>query len=174
MIVWCCIQKFPDGRMERELQMVQLSATRCSYIATLWASLVSFAPISLCVASQLVFISLSTQSGNFWIHSRLCAHYSWIILRAHVIKHSQMDENVINGVHEYVTLSPCQVSILILTRYSQPYLSHPFSIDCTNKLRTTAASDTTDAIGWHIERGCRITWHKRRAGVILGSAVRWQ
>jgi hypothetical protein len=38
-----------------------------------------FAAINLCVASQRVFIvtvvaviSLSTQSGNFWIHSRMC------------------------------------------------------------------------------------------------------
>jgi hypothetical protein len=36
--------------------MVQLSATRCSCIATLWVSLVSFAGIILCVASQRVFI----------------------------------------------------------------------------------------------------------------------
>jgi hypothetical protein len=38
---------------------------------------VSFAAITICVASQqclllLLFISLSTQSGNFWIHSRMC------------------------------------------------------------------------------------------------------
>jgi hypothetical protein len=39
--------------------MVQLSATRCSYIATLWVSLVSFAAITLCVASQRVFIVVS-------------------------------------------------------------------------------------------------------------------
>jgi hypothetical protein len=54
--------------------MVQLSATRCSYIAILWVSLVSFATIILCVASQRVFIviSLSTQSGNFWIHPPTC------------------------------------------------------------------------------------------------------
>jgi hypothetical protein len=53
--------------------MVQLSATRCSRIATLWVSLVSFSAIILCVASQRVFVvvvvvvvvSLSTQSGNF-------------------------------------------------------------------------------------------------------------
>jgi hypothetical protein len=41
---------------------------------------VSFAAITLCVASQRVFlavsvvddvISLSTQSGNFWIHPRI-------------------------------------------------------------------------------------------------------
>jgi hypothetical protein len=41
---------------ERELQMVQLSATRCSWITILWVSLVSFASITLCVASQRVFI----------------------------------------------------------------------------------------------------------------------
>jgi hypothetical protein len=56
--------------------MVQLSATRCSYIAILWASLVSFAAITLCVASELVFIVVSvyfvmTQSGNFWIYRRI-------------------------------------------------------------------------------------------------------
>jgi hypothetical protein len=36
--------------------MVQLSATRCSCIAILWVSLVSFAVISVCVASQRVFV----------------------------------------------------------------------------------------------------------------------
>jgi hypothetical protein len=36
--------------------MVQLSATRCSCIAILWVSVVSFAAITLYVASQLVFI----------------------------------------------------------------------------------------------------------------------
>jgi hypothetical protein len=46
------IQKFP----ERELQMVQLSATSCSCITILWVNLASFASITLCVASQRVFI----------------------------------------------------------------------------------------------------------------------
>jgi hypothetical protein len=45
-----------SGRLERELEMVQLFATRCSCIAILWVSLVSFAAITLCVASQRVFI----------------------------------------------------------------------------------------------------------------------
>jgi hypothetical protein len=49
-------KSFHTGRLERELQTVQLSATRCSCIAILWVSLVSFATITLCVASQLVFI----------------------------------------------------------------------------------------------------------------------
>jgi hypothetical protein len=49
-------KSFRIGRLERELQMVQLSATGCSCIAILWVSLVSFAAITLCVASQRVFI----------------------------------------------------------------------------------------------------------------------
>jgi hypothetical protein len=39
--------------------MIQLSATRCSCIAIFWVSLVSFATITLCVASQRVFIVVS-------------------------------------------------------------------------------------------------------------------
>jgi hypothetical protein len=49
-------KSFQTGRLERELQMVQLSATRYSYITILWVSLVSFATITLCVASQHVFV----------------------------------------------------------------------------------------------------------------------
>jgi hypothetical protein len=39
--------------------MVQLSATRCGRIAILRVSLVSFATVTLCVASQRVFIVVS-------------------------------------------------------------------------------------------------------------------
>jgi hypothetical protein len=39
--------------------MVILSAARCSCIAILWVSLVSFAAITLCVAFQRVFIVVS-------------------------------------------------------------------------------------------------------------------
>jgi hypothetical protein len=49
-------KSFRTGRLDRELQMAQLSATRCSCIAFLWVSLVSFAAITLCVASQWVFM----------------------------------------------------------------------------------------------------------------------
>jgi hypothetical protein len=49
-------KSFRTGRLERELQMVQLPATSCSCIAILWASVVNFAAITLCVASQRVFI----------------------------------------------------------------------------------------------------------------------
>jgi hypothetical protein len=70
-------KSFRTGRLERHLQMVQLSATKCSCIAILWVSPVSFAAITLSVVSQwvllllLLFISLSTQSGIFWIHPRI-------------------------------------------------------------------------------------------------------
>jgi hypothetical protein len=49
-------KSFRTGRLKPKLQMVQLSATRCSCITILWVSLVSFAAITLCVASQRAFI----------------------------------------------------------------------------------------------------------------------
>jgi uncharacterized membrane protein len=49
-------KSFRTGCVERELQMVQLSATMCSCIVIMWVSLVSFAVVTLCVASQRVFI----------------------------------------------------------------------------------------------------------------------
>jgi hypothetical protein len=56
--------------------MVQLSATRCRCITILLVSLMNFADMTFCVASQRVFIVVSvyfvmTQSGNFWIHPRM-------------------------------------------------------------------------------------------------------
>jgi hypothetical protein len=55
------------GRLERELQMVQLSASRCSCIAILWVSLVSFVAITLCVLLNecLLFISLWLSPETF-------------------------------------------------------------------------------------------------------------
>jgi len=52
----CVSKSFRTGRMELELQMMQLSAIRFNCIAILWVSLVSFAARILCVASQQVFI----------------------------------------------------------------------------------------------------------------------
>jgi hypothetical protein len=49
-------RSFRTGRLEQELQMVQLSATRCSCISILSVSLVIFAAIMLCIVSQRVFI----------------------------------------------------------------------------------------------------------------------
>jgi hypothetical protein len=62
MVVTSCegvSKSFRTGRLERKLQIVQLSATRCSCIAILCVSLVSFAAITLCVASERVFIVVS-------------------------------------------------------------------------------------------------------------------
>jgi hypothetical protein len=67
-------KSFRTGRLERELPLVQLSATTCSCTGIFWVSLVSFAAINLCVSSQRVFMVVvyfvMTQSGNFWIHLR--------------------------------------------------------------------------------------------------------
>jgi hypothetical protein len=52
-------KSFQSGHLEQELQMVQLSAAKCSYITILWGSLVNFAAITLCAASQWVFIVVS-------------------------------------------------------------------------------------------------------------------
>jgi hypothetical protein len=75
-VIWRSIYKgvsksFRTGRLERELQTVQL--------AILWVSLVSFVAVTLCIASQCVFVVVSvhfvmTQSGNFWIYPRV---WSW-------------------------------------------------------------------------------------------------
>jgi hypothetical protein len=51
-------KSFRTGHLQRKLQIVRLSAIRCSWIAISWVSLVSFAAITLCFASQRVFIVL--------------------------------------------------------------------------------------------------------------------
>jgi hypothetical protein len=66
-------KSFRTGRLERELQMIQLSATRCSCIAILWVSLVNFAAIAICAASQQVFIIVVVcfdidSVRKLWIH----------------------------------------------------------------------------------------------------------
>jgi hypothetical protein len=86
-------RSFRIGRLERELQMEKLSATRCSCIAIFWVSLVSFAAITLCVASEWaipkVSLYLSTQSGNFWITLVYCTQkplYKQVALKINCIK----------------------------------------------------------------------------------------
>jgi len=54
-------KSFRTGRLERELQMVQLCAISCSCIASLWVSLVSFAAVALYVASQRVFVVVAVR-----------------------------------------------------------------------------------------------------------------
>jgi len=82
--------------------MLQLSATKCSCISILWVSLVSFAAIILCVASQrcllllllLLFISLSSQSGNFWIYPR-------IFCKCIICKLTIADTNLLSQCHSH-------------------------------------------------------------------------
>jgi len=81
-------KSFRTGHLERDLQMLQLSATRCSCIAILWVILVSLPPqpfVLLLNECLLLFMLLSTQSGNFWIHPRIF-HSHWVIIyrRAHL------------------------------------------------------------------------------------------
>jgi hypothetical protein len=68
-------KSFRNGRLERELQMVQLSATVCSCIAILLVSLVSFAAITFVLLLNecfLLLISLSSHYGrNFSLQHRV-------------------------------------------------------------------------------------------------------
>jgi hypothetical protein len=52
-------KSFRTGRLEREIQIVELFATRSICIAILWVNLVSFATITLCVASERVIPKVS-------------------------------------------------------------------------------------------------------------------
>jgi hypothetical protein len=66
-------KSFRTGCMEGELQMVQLSATRCSCIAILWISLVRYAAInplccfskSVCCCSCLFLYRLSPETFGY-------------------------------------------------------------------------------------------------------------
>jgi hypothetical protein len=82
-------KSFRTGRLERELQMVQLSATGCSCIAILGVRLVSFTATTLCVGSQRMFIVVSV---NFVINSvrRLLHTISYSYIRDTVIINRQL------------------------------------------------------------------------------------
>jgi hypothetical protein len=62
--------------------MVQLSATRCSCIANLWVSLVSFVAITLCVASQRVFTRVYPKVSRVATWGKNCKWYSSLQLGA--------------------------------------------------------------------------------------------
>jgi hypothetical protein len=89
-----CIQKFPDWPPGARTVNGTALFTRCSCNAILSVSPVSFAAITLCVASQRVFIavsvyfSLSTQSGNFWIHPPRLINLELRRKRSMTLRHS--------------------------------------------------------------------------------------
>jgi hypothetical protein len=79
-------KSFRTGRLKRELQTVQLSAIRCSYIAILYVSLVSFAAITLCVASGRVFIVVSL----YFVISPETFGYTLVYLRSSLTIHTRI------------------------------------------------------------------------------------
>jgi hypothetical protein len=97
-------KSFRTGRLEREPQMVQLSAIICSCIAILWVSLVSFVAITLCVGSQRVlfsFISLWLSPETFG-YTLVYVLYS--IMREQLLTHSTLPSVWIQCKHENIWL----------------------------------------------------------------------
>jgi hypothetical protein len=82
-------KSFRTGHLERELQMVQLSATRCNCIIILWVSTVSFTAITLCFASQRVFIVVSI-------------YFVIDLVRKRFDTHSYFFPVILNFLHEYL------------------------------------------------------------------------
>jgi len=74
------------GHLERELQMVQLSATGCSCVTILWASLVSFATIILCVAFHQVFIFVYLIIDSVWKLLNTPSYDTFHILKSPLVK----------------------------------------------------------------------------------------
>jgi hypothetical protein len=88
-------KSFRTGRLERELQMVQLSATRCSCIAILWVSLVSCAAINLCIASQWVFVvmlRLSPETFGYTLVLTYLLTYLLTYSLTHSLTHSMVQD----------------------------------------------------------------------------------
>jgi hypothetical protein len=70
--VYECVSKsFRTGSLQQELQMVQFYDTRCSYSASLWVSLVSFAAVTLYVASQRATSKMSVYFVIDWVQKLL-------------------------------------------------------------------------------------------------------
>jgi hypothetical protein len=83
-------KSFRTGRLERELQMVHLSATKYSCITISRASLVSFAAITLCVASQRVYYycclfryRLSTETFGYTLVQQWTVIFNYISSNFH-------------------------------------------------------------------------------------------
>jgi len=112
-------KSFWTGRLERELQMVQLSDTRCSCIAILWVRLASFAAITLCVASQRVFIVVSAYFVVYSVRKLLnTPSYDAIVLH-HVTRWFRYHSTMRNVEH-------CQ-----LTQMAFVFITHSLSnSDC--------------------------------------------
>jgi hypothetical protein len=86
-------KSFRTGCLERELQVVQISATRCSCIAILWVSLVSVASQGAFIALVIYFVFysvrklLDTASMHIYAHKRARAHTHTHTHKVQVIIH---------------------------------------------------------------------------------------
>jgi hypothetical protein len=76
-------KSFRTGGLELKVQMVQLSATRCSCIAILWVSLVSVAAITFCVASQRVVLLLY---NSLWLIPETFGYTPFVTTAWHFIR----------------------------------------------------------------------------------------
>jgi hypothetical protein len=94
---------------------------------------VSFAAITLCVASQRVFIvviSLSTQSGNFWIYPRSPGP-QLVVMALCLIK----ARDFVKGTTLYLSVTLGIVPDVLLVypvSYQFPYRSLPFTHNVSN------------------------------------------
>jgi hypothetical protein len=113
-----------NGRLEQELKMVQLSATRCSYIAILWVSLVSFAAITTCIASQQVFIVVSLYFVNDSIR-KLLDTPSYIYFCFQVSSHFDRPKAVLQLSAVRPNLDPLVISPLPKTSVVRGWPSPP-------------------------------------------------
>jgi hypothetical protein len=97
------------GCLERELQTVQLSTTRCSCIATLWVSVVSFAAITLWTGQQRVTPKVSVHFFIDSVRKLLDSHSYAYVYYIHTY------------IHTYITcvcVCVCTYTYLILYIYT--------------------------------------------------------
>jgi hypothetical protein len=89
------------GRLERELQMVQLSAARCSCIAIFWVSVMSFASMSLCVSSRRVFIVVNVYFVTDSVRKLLDApsYINTVLNKKWPISHARGAQNVVRCLY---------------------------------------------------------------------------
>jgi len=100
------------SRLERELQMIQHCSTRCSCVAILWVTLVSFVAKTLCVASQRVFIVVDfimIKSGNFWIHPCIIL---WNLLCIYLERFGRISYDLFQLILKKNGICPCFVALL--------------------------------------------------------------
>jgi hypothetical protein len=106
-------KRFRTSNLERELQMVQLSATRCSFIDILLVSLVSFTDNPLCCFSMSVYCCyflidsvrklLDTHSYNhIYIYIQLTHVHTYIHTYIQTYIHTYIHIHTPTYIHTYI------------------------------------------------------------------------